>query len=79
MSTPDPTGGAAEPNAWGNDDALAAASHATLSAIAVLLVSMEVLPAPTLQGEGQAQEYEELTRQMRQLGGLLEQFLGQET
>ena len=57
------------------DDRLSAVSHANLSAIAVLLISMEELPAPPMEESGQAGLYAEVTRQMRQLSMLLERFL----
>ncbi len=55
--------------------ALTGASHATLSAIAVLLASMELLPPP-LAGDGdQTQLYEEVTQHMTRLSVLLERYL----
>ena len=57
------------------DDTRAAASHATLSALAILLALLEVLPAPDLNGESDTQLYEEMAGQSKRLGGLVEQFL----
>ena len=55
--------------------ALTGASHATLSAIAVLLASMEVLPAPQPGDSDQAQLYGEVTQHMTRLSVLLERYL----
>ena len=55
--------------------ALTGASHATLSAIAVLLASMEVLPAPLAGDADQSRLYVEVTRHMTRLSVLLERYL----
>jgi hypothetical protein len=57
-------------------DALSAASHGTLSAIAVLLASMEALPSPRSGDEDQDQLYREVTQHMTRLSALLERYLG---
>lgn len=72
--------GRPEPSAGGRSSvdaqgALTGASHATLSAIAVLLASMEVLPAPLAGNDDQSRLYEEVTQHMTRLSVLLERYL----
>lgn len=67
----EPSGGAP----MAAEDALAAASHATLSAVAVLLASMEVLPPPRAADRDQTLLYEQVTQHMTRLSALLERYL----
>ena len=71
----DAQGNAGLPRPLDAADALSAASHATLSAIAVLLASMEALPAPRAGDEQHDELYGEVTQQMTQLSGLIERYL----
>jgi hypothetical protein len=75
-----PSAGRPAPSAAGRSSvdaqgALTGASHATLSAIAVLLASMEVLPAPLASDDDQSRLYAEVTHHMTRLSVVLERYL----